>query len=263
MLANAAFALCIPPVGETQYPPITHLRVILIVGDSANAKEKTVATIIEPTLGGATKRHAFLYPMIGYTIQRDTAFDPMWKLPPNVFQPAYAAVGMTVRESPAPRADRSVETVVLTGAKPVENWSRQNSLKAPSAELSALMEGYGKKRAPLLAVTFMKDAAGPVTLPPLFFVARSPDLKPTLPLRMWKLAGAAVEVELFVIAKGVAGMAPLQAKETGKLSATQIKAWAAVEPQLGALAWENATITRLAGVIRPEQMEQDIEVTVQ
>jgi hypothetical protein len=167
-------------------------------------------------------------------------------------------------------------TVLQTDdASALAQWLVDNGLKALDDRGRAIANDYAAKGWCFVVAKLRQD--GPGLARPHPIAATFKAARPIVPMRLTALAGSDVRLELVVIADGRARTRRLRAILADRFQPADLKEGAGTllpepyfvsesrrhlvgHPDVAGLMWTGCVLTRLAGEIRPDQMDQDIAI---
>jgi hypothetical protein len=187
----------------------------------------------------------------------------LWMLVSTIFFPVFAGRPASIID-PISRhlaGNYEVEVLKTQDEGALTQWLRPRGGQLnPRARQT--VAAYGREGWCFAVAQLRPHKGGQATPHPLAFEFRTP--RPIYPMRLTGTQTNALILDLFVVANGSAELPPLRtwvsrkAYEAGQSDRVD-RALLAQAP-LAALAWKGATITRLRGELRPEQMGRDFEI---
>jgi hypothetical protein len=187
----------------------------------------------------------------------------LWTFVLLVFYPVFAGPASATLDPRSAFLVGNYEVKVLKtrDAGALANWLRERggelSPRARQAAEAYVRDGW------CFAVAHLREHPGGRTRPhPLAFEFRAP--RPIYPMRLTGTQTDALVLDLIVLAAGSAELPELpiwvSQKARSSYEGTQVDAGFLANSPLEALSWKDATVTRLRGELRPEQMSHDFEI---
>jgi hypothetical protein len=187
----------------------------------------------------------------------------LWIFALLVFYPVFAGPS-TPTLDPRSRflvGNYDVKILKARDAGALDNWLRERGGElSPRARQAA--EAYGRDGW-CFAVAHLREHPGGRARPhPIAFEFRAP--RPIYPMRLTGTQTDALVLDLIVLSAGSAELPELPTwvsqKARSSYEGTQVDAGFLADSPLEALSWKDATVTRLRGELRPEQMNHDFEI---
>jgi len=171
-----------------------------------------------------------------------------------------------------------VTVLTAEGAGDLDTWLRENGLAGLSAEAGEIVTKYIASGWCFCVTRLARPTGGASTPAPL--KVTFPAESPVYPLRLTRLAGSTVYLELFVAADEEAACAELKREFVDRFKTQRSERWYWLEelhetppttwhkgtetwceighPEIVPLLWDRCVVTKLSGNITPDQMQDDI-----